>query len=863
MPRLILLFFFILVGHTLSFSATTYKQPIFKQFNSSDGLASSQVYDVKEDKWGYLWFITDNGISRYDGYEFKNFTSRNGLTENIFLKMNKDPNGNIWIFGMRGSLVCINGEKPSFYIYPYNSILEKYRNYIINSFSFSSDGSLFVSYLRMSNYLEIDCLGNILNTPKKIESQQYTVYEKKLNGDKKWIYQRKSTAKSNDRILAQKKINHLNYAGSINHQCYSDNFSLFSTKKCNIQINTNKNVTQLNLNGPFNVISNYNDSTFFIGFRKGGIAIYTLEGKCIDHLLEGYAISNMFCDREGNLWFTTLENGVFVIRNDIFKPFNILSSHNDEVVNRMVAHKNKLYFSHTNGNISIYKNGKLFNLFHSDSRRPSIVKYFPVRKKVYAFFDGKLKAIENYNSDTITSNLAELKNNPYDVLEISDSSILLCNYSKSQQIFPDGKILIGENINRVYTAEEYNNNIFLGSFYGLSIVQNRYDSIYKVSILKNCRVNDLTTFRDYLLVGTNSNGLIVIKKNKAILKLSLDYLQIPSIDQLFVQNNTEVWLSSKMGLVQLKVTPSGKILKTLFNASHGLYNKEVRAVTLFNDTLFVATRGGIYTLAKSQKIENFFPKNSFLSIRKILVNDNSVEKEECNALNYKQNRIEFHYGAIFLKHAENQEYRFKLEGWDEQWNYTKERQVTYKKVAPGNYNFVLQSSIMGTDWKLSEVNIPIYISPPFWKTWWFIGLIITLVITCIYLFFKYRVLIYNADLVRELLRQILKKIKPNEQFIVIEEGNRTIKIPTNNVHFVKSERNYLEIVHEKGKDVVRMKISDFLKVVPDPEEYIQIKRSYIVRIDQITKKENKKIYINRFVIQVGPTYEKELDKIFL
>ena len=48
-------------------------QPAFRNLSTADGLPSSEVYNIIKDRNGYLWFGTDNGLSRYNGYEFKNF----------------------------------------------------------------------------------------------------------------------------------------------------------------------------------------------------------------------------------------------------------------------------------------------------------------------------------------------------------------------------------------------------------------------------------------------------------------------------------------------------------------------------------------------------------------------------------------------------------------------------------------------------------------------------------------------------------------------------------------------------------------------------------------------------------------------
>ena len=65
------------------------------------------------------------------------------------------------------------------------------------------------------------------------------------------------------------------------------------------------------------------------------------------------------------------------------------------------------------------------------------------------------------------------------------------------------------------------------------------------------------------------------------------------------------------------------------------------------------------------------------------------------------------------------------------------------------------------------------------------------------------------------------------------------------------------------KTIVRSKISAFLDSVPDPLEYVQIRRSYIVRIDRVEQKSKKEVIVANQKIKVGSTYLDALDKIKL
>ncbi|HRX29955.1 MAG TPA: two-component regulator propeller domain-containing protein, partial [Saprospiraceae bacterium] len=66
-------------------------------YTTDDGLPSSEVYDVLQDRDGYMWFSTDNGLSRFDGYEFKNYGFEEGLTDLVVFDLQEDSKGRIWM----------------------------------------------------------------------------------------------------------------------------------------------------------------------------------------------------------------------------------------------------------------------------------------------------------------------------------------------------------------------------------------------------------------------------------------------------------------------------------------------------------------------------------------------------------------------------------------------------------------------------------------------------------------------------------------------------------------------------------------------------------------------------------------------
>lgn len=72
-----------------------------------DGLASGTVYHVLQDMKGTMWFATENGVSRFDGYRFQTFGIADGLPDSEILSVLEDDAGRIWLITLNGDLAFI------------------------------------------------------------------------------------------------------------------------------------------------------------------------------------------------------------------------------------------------------------------------------------------------------------------------------------------------------------------------------------------------------------------------------------------------------------------------------------------------------------------------------------------------------------------------------------------------------------------------------------------------------------------------------------------------------------------------------------------------------------------------------------
>ncbi len=127
------------------------------------------------------------------------------------------------------------------------------------------------------------------------------------------------------------------------------------------------------------------------------------------------------------------------------------------------------------------------------------------------------------------------------------------------------------------------------------------------------------------------------------------------------------------------------------------------------------------------------------------------------SLRHSQNAIVFDFITPWLYNSEKIQYRYKLEGADGDWiNIGNATSVRFNSLQPGSYTFSAAASLNGKDWYAMQMPLAFVINPPFWKTWWFI-LLLMLAITGLTIFLIRRRISFIKK--REAEKTELQKIK--------------------------------------------------------------------------------------------------------
>lgn len=336
------------------------QQPKMKR---TQGVMSGNVGCELQDKAGNLWFSTSGeGVYRFDGKSFTNFTTNDGLSSNDVSAIIEDKAGNI-LFGTKSGICKYNGK--SFSKYSENADLNKMA---ISSLLEDKDGNLWLVTMNSGVYrYDEKKLTNFLNNDDHkfnlgehsqsiidiLQDKNGNLWFSSWNGGGVWRYDGKTFKNyipSADYYLRNEDNRSIggnvqpNYLSTFTNSQPSDNisddmiFSISEDKVGNLWFATRRH-------GACRF-----DGKTFTSFREN-------EG------FVSYGISSIMEDKKGNIWLATDKNGVFSYDGKAFKNFTTKDGLINDSVKSILEDKNgNIWFGTRGFGLSRY-DGKTFTSF--------------------------------------------------------------------------------------------------------------------------------------------------------------------------------------------------------------------------------------------------------------------------------------------------------------------------------------------------------------------------------------------------------------------------------------------------------------------------------------------------------------------
>ncbi|MBK9254867.1 MAG: histidine kinase [Saprospiraceae bacterium] len=216
------------------------------------------------------------------------------------------------------------------------------------------------------------------------------------------------------------------------------------------------------------------------------------------------------------------------------------------------------------------------------------------------------------------------------------------------------------------------------------------------------------------------------------------------VSPIAVDNDNRLWIGISGGLMMLNDMRNHF---TTFNQGDGLSSvgfPEHAAVYFQNNEIAFPSNNGVVIFNPDQWKEkksqlNFYIRN-FSVFGQEYFNINESTNNPTIQLTPSQNSFSFNLVALNYTNLSQTWYAYKLEGFEKEWHYTKDPKAVFTNIPGGKYTFLYKAATVNNNWhNIPEKKIEIILATVFFRTKWFLSIIILLAGTIIYFLYKYRV----------------------------------------------------------------------------------------------------------------------------
>ncbi|MDX2191148.1 MAG: two-component regulator propeller domain-containing protein [Bacteroidota bacterium] len=804
----------------------------FDHFTIEEGSPSNNIRCVYRDNNGFVWFGTDLGLVRFDGYDFKVFTNdksdSNSISTNEVTDITPDKEGNLWI----------STEKYLNFFNIKNESFKKHVFYNEKGEEENGNGRFFMDS-RSNIWLGIgDYTGNY--NPVKSEF-------------KKFIHNPNDSSSIGSKGL-------MNIAedenGDIWLTTYNQGLSKFNKNTNNFtNFKYNKNYPFGIPDSPIWSITPDKKGNLYLAYYLLNDAIGKFDIKTGKHTLIKNPlfsrITRMAVDNKSNVWIGSVQTGllkynpndnkVTQFRHEPNNPESITETRIDRL---FIDKDNNLWAGSLNKGLNKlnlnYSSVNLFTLPLVDNKNPKIFQIWEDKTKNLWICTDKGLFIVYYSNKNIVRIQTPNANSV-------DKAIERICYANDGNLWAQGSntvyvvnplTLKSYNLNHPLSKElitnsytDKNKGFWLVNFFEAKYYKNGNINLKPLVTLKGGNSQDKyahTSFieEDSLLYINVEN--IVYKVNKynvtdtSNIKDPFQYRRRKSSvykrnNKLYAFSDAAVYNVSdenKTKFEEVKidflnhseVTPIGYFYddnNICFSTFRGifLYNIETKAFyhpNVFNqnkidpDIFFKASDGTFY-LGAGDGFISFNPKelefknehyNNIALVDFYLFNkpanvgqeDSPLKQsitfaKEVN-LTHEQSVFSFEMSLLNIDEPKLNDYAYKLEGYDKDWNYIGHRKVaTYTNLPAGEYIFKYTACNKNGVWAKTK-EIKVIILPPFWETWWFRIISIITICSGVFGFFQYRtqrIRKHNEELETQVKHRTAEIMSQNEEILAQKE----------------------------------------------------------------------------------------------
>ncbi len=722
----------------------------FEQIDDKLGLSQNTVHSMAQDDEGFLWIGTEDGLNRFDGYNFDVLRFHENDPNSIYpgrIKQLSYHSGSLGVLTESGiSIVNTSTKKSKNYVLPLTINEPRFLFLTKDKIWMGADNGLYLldkasgAFISILPYVPITGISLLkqgvllVSTPDEI----YLIYL--FNNAVKRV-----NFKSQDLILGSS----VNAKGIVclvtdNHQ-----FVVGSIFKRSLRIKRSISIPE---GGVFRTIFG-GRYRFFLGFDNGLIVVDSMfRLKHYYHQsdnkfsLSHNKVLSIFQDRNLNLWIGTSSGGLNRYHPYRFKFNSISGSSGSEQGSSL----NIYAVSPAPNNTFIISTdeGRIFNFSPetNELEQKAFLKSYPIycitpiNSDSSEFLLGSSKGIFKYNSISGKADFIQISG----MEKYVNQEVLTCLKEADNRFWLAGKEglflvdirqksiimnydisnsgLGGNNVRNL--IPDKNGNFFIATSKGLYYYNKENSEISSILVARNGRKLHITSALKSksgdLFIGTINQGLYLKKSNGNVQNFTTDN-GLANNNVYSVQKgnlNDEIWLSTNSGVSKMNLKD---FTFKNYDLNDGLQGNE------FNEKTSANLADGRILFGGVNGFSYFYPSdinddttNCQLAIKSFSSFNKIYDTKQDIFLSYDQNYINIEYVALDFNLSGNNRFMYQVDGLNEEWTDAGNRRfASFAQLAPGSYTFRVKASNSDGVFSSNVAHLTFYIAKPFWTRWWF------------------------------------------------------------------------------------------------------------------------------------------------
>lgn len=837
--------------------------PIFSQevnvvqFSIPEGLPQSQVNRILFDSRGLLWVATSGGgIAWFDGQNFTTIDEKKGLAGNIVQDIEEGRDGYIYCASSWGGISVI-GQNNLKKVIPYPEEIKA-----VTAIKKDSYGKIWIAGSSLA-YLDGDELVNVI-----VELANPIVGPASIRAFGDYLF-----VCANDKIYVVDAVeNKLLYTKTYDFEINI----VYPISPKTFFIGTVQNGLFLEEDGQLSEVDLKLEEPLKMGikdvFKKGendfwlatGSGVFNIKGDQVIHYghhsgMETYDCTSICFDAQGNAWLGTKGEGVVGIVNTPFTYYRDIEGLNKSDNFPIYEDaKGKVWVGNNEEGVFCYDGQKVTQFTKANGLPGNKIRAICKGPNDQVLVGGGsgLAAINTQGKITI---FEALLNVPVRVLYSGNDS---CTYVGTVghglwKIDANQKLMrcFDEEVSTVSAiAQDDKGSLYLGTSVGMAVEKNGKIS-YQMDGLINSYVGNIAVDRNGTVWAGTDREIAKYEDGKFTSFTESDGLCSGLVYILFCDSKGYLWVGTNKGLDRITLDNQSNIVKIKhFGYPEGFKGVEVNSKGVFENEkgeIYFSTIEGIHKYVPSFDFSYSYNTPVYLQDVKLFLETyafqtNSSESNWFNVpasitLKHDQNHLTFDYFAIDFLNPQGVEYSYILEGFDKRWSPpTKSRYAVYNNLAPGHYKFMVKQA--GNEFS-QIAQITVYIQqppPPFYKSIWFLLLVLGVFTLLVYYFTEYRT----------------AKLRNQQTYLESKIEERTLEI----LESEKEKTVLLQEVHHRVKNNLQIIISLFRlqSHFTDNQEALDLFRNSQNRIRTMSKiheklyetKDLSKIEIKNYVMEL-------------